>query len=191
MKHFVHFAAALAILATSGCLMPEKIETRVRYRDNGAPPEVTTIYHNISSDAKNDEDLRKDFDDLISDWTGDHYLVEQVKEGLIVKDRQIYIEKGRLQAKMLAIPAEGNFFEDMMISRGERIVVVKAEDAEIVETNAKILRTEQNYILVWPLDLKEIYWTQRWNPDPEDRTRCERNRPKLIKMFEVYKQKGN
>lgn len=79
----------------------------------------------------------------------------------------------------------------MVISRGERIVIVDADDAEIIETNGKILRTEQNYVIVWPEELQEIYWIQRLLYDDEDKTRLERNRPKLVKMFEAYKQKEN
>lgn len=193
MKTFIFFIAIPALLAGSGCIIPEKIETRIRFNEKNAPAEVTTIYHNLSSEAKDEEALQSDFNDLIDDWKGDQYLVQQAKQGLILKDRQVYLEKGKLQAKELAVPTEGNFLEeeDMMISRGERIVVVKADDADIIETNGKILKTEHNYIIVWPEELKEIYWIQRGRYDEEDQKRIERNRPKLVKMFEAYQQTKN
>jgi hypothetical protein len=193
MKPFIPLAAALALLVVSGCLLPEKIETRIRFNEENAPAEVTIIYHNMSSEAKDDEALQSDFRELIDSWKGDKYLVQQAKQGLILKDRQVYLENGKLQAKELSVPTEENFLEegDMVISRGERIVIVDADDAEIIETNGKILRTEQNYVIVWPEELREIYWIQRLLYDDEDKTRLERNRPKLIKMFEAYQQKGN
>lgn len=193
MKPFIHFVAIPALLVATGCIIPEKIETRIRFNEKNAPAEVTTVYHNLSSEAKDEEALQSDFKDLIDDWKGDQYLVQQAKQGLILKDRQVYLEKGKLQAKELAVPTDENFLtgEDMMISHGERIVVVKAEDADIIETNGKTLKTDSNYIIVWPEELKEIYWIQRGRYDEEDQKRIERNRPKLIKMFEAYQQKGN
>lgn len=193
MKPFVYFIAVLALLFATGCILPEKIETRIRFNEKNAPAEITTIYHNLSSEAKDEETLQSDFNDLIKDWKGDQYLVQQAKQGLVLKDRQVYFEKGKLQAKELAVPTDESFLtgEDMMISHGERIVVVKAEDADIIETNGKTLKTDQNYIIVWPEELKEIYWIQRGRYEEEDQTRIERNRPKLAKMFEAYQQKGN
>ncbi len=191
MKHSVQLAAALALLVVTGCLIPEKTETRIRFNEKNAPAEVTVIYHNISSEAKDEEALQSDFRDLIDSWKGDQYLVQQAKQGLILKERQVYLENGKLQARELSVPTEENFLVegDMMISHGERIVVIEADDTEIIETNGKILRTERNYVIAWPETLKEIYWIQRPAFDDEDNKRIERNRPKLIKMFEAYKQK--
>jgi hypothetical protein len=193
MKPFIQLAVALALLVSTGCLMPEKTETRIRFNEKNAPAEVTVIYHNISSEAKDEEALQSDFRDLIDSWKGDQYLVQQAKQGLILKERQVYLENGKLQAKELSVPTEENFLVegDMMISHGERIVVIEADEAEIIETNGKILRTEENYVIVWPEELREIYWIQRPVFDDEDNKRIERNRPQLIKMFEAYQQKGN
>jgi hypothetical protein len=190
MKHSVQLAAALALLVVTGCLIPEKTETRIRFNEKMRRLKLPSFIIIYRARPKT-RSAPKRFRDLIDSWKGDQYLVQQAKQGLILKERQVYLENGKLQARELSVPTEENFLVegDMMISHGERIVVIEADDTEIIETNGKILRTERNYVIAWPETLKEIYWIQRPAFDDEDNKRIERNRPKLIKMFEAYKQK--
>jgi hypothetical protein len=113
---------------------------------------------------------------------------------VLIKDRKIYLQDGKLQMRISAVPSD-NKFEDLA-SNGERLIVVDSEDGKMLATNGKLLKTGRNYIIVWPERLKEIYWIQRVIPDApdkdkEDWERWKQNRPKLIKMFEAYQQKEN
>jgi len=190
MKPMLRFIAVAAVFfAITGCLMPERIENRVRYMDPNTPPQITVIWHNISSDAKNEQELKKDFEELIKnpDSTGTDIFIGFEKD-IIIKEWQVYVEDGKINLYVSGIPQTGQF-EDIT-SNGERMIVLDMEEAGVVETNGKLLKTDENYIIVWPESLKEISWSNRLRTDESDIDwiRWEQNRPKLLKMFETYKQ---
>ncbi|MGH7595766.1 MAG: hypothetical protein ACREOI_05405 [bacterium] len=217
MKSSAYLIAAILLVSLSGCIWPEEIETRVHYRDNNTPPQITITWRNLSSMAENEKELKDDFDRLVEDLEDSTAsdLVAGIDKELLIKDRQIYLHNGKLQARIAAVPLDEKF-EDLS-SNGERIMVVESESGGIfegsssngegtivfelesggiIETNGKLLKTDHNYIIVWPESLKEIYWIQRLipetpNKDKEDWERWKQNRAKLIKMFEAYQQKRN
>jgi hypothetical protein len=195
MKSLAYSIAAAMLISLAGCIWPEEIETRVHYVDKN-PPQITVVWRNISSTAKDEKELKEDFDELVKDLEDSTAsdLIAGINKELLIKDRQIYLQGGKLQAKMSAVPSDDKF-EDLA-SNGERLMVVDSEDGRIIATNGKLLKTGRNYIIVWPESLKEIYWIQSLIPDAPDRDkedweRWKQNRPKLVKMFEAYQQKRN
>jgi hypothetical protein len=195
MKSLAYSIAAAMLISLAGCIWPEEIETRVHYVDKN-PPQITVVWRNISSTAKDEKELKEDFDELVKDLEDSTAsdLIAGINKELLIKDRQIYLQGGKLQAKMSAVPSDDKF-EDLA-SNGERLMVVDSEDGRIIATNGKLLKTGRNYIIVWPESLKEIYWIQCLIPDAPDRDkedweRWKQNRPKLVKMFEAYQQKRN
>lgn len=190
MKSKRFFITAAAVLITlTGCLLPETVENRIRYVDQNTPPQITVIWRNISSDAKNDKELQEDFAELVKEAdSADTDIFVGLKKDLIIRERQVYIEDGKLNVRISGIPRTGPF-EDLA-SNGERMLVLDMEEAGRVETNGTLLKTEENYIIVWPESMKEIVWTNRLVPGEanEDLKRWEQNRPALIKMFEAYKK---
>jgi len=195
MKLFIHFLAAAMLLALTGCIIPEKIETRVRFIDKNTSPQITIIWHNISSPAENDEELKKDFDDLIEDLDKDNALTGAIGaegEALLIKDWQTNVEDGKIHLQMSGVTLH-NIFGDI-VSNGERMLILDMESGFVETTNGKLFQTDRNYIIVWPETQKELYWSQRLSSDSPKRDKSEwerwkQNRPKLIKMFEAYHQK--
>ena len=187
LRFFIAIAAGVVTL--TGCLLPETVENRIRYIDQNTPPQITVIWRNISSDAKNDKELQEDFAELVKevDSTNTDVFVG-FKKDLVIRERQVYIEDGKLNVRISGIPSTGQF-EDIA-SNGERMLVLDMEEAGRVETNGTLLKTEENYIIVWPESMKEISWINRLIPGEsnEDLKRWEQNRPTLIKMFEAYQQ---
>lgn len=57
--------AALVLLVMNGSLFVEAMEVRIRFFGNDQPPEVTLIYHNLSSDVESATRLKEDFADMI------------------------------------------------------------------------------------------------------------------------------
>jgi hypothetical protein len=183
-------------LTISGCILAEKTETHVYYDDNNAPPQITTIWHNISSTAENEQQLKDDFDELVGDLKDSTVsdILAGIDKEMLIKERQISLQNGELQLKMSAVPVNDQF-EDLA-ANGERMLILeKSSEWSIEETNGKLLETEYNYIIVWPEKAKELYWIQGLISDASnedsDMRRWKQNRPKLIQMFEAYQQKGN
>jgi len=187
MKSFLYLIAAALFLALTGCLYPERIENHVRYINQNTPPQITVLWRNISSAAENDKKLKEDFEKLMEDPDSTDVFVGFEKD-IIIKEWQVYVEDGKLNLRISGIPKTGQF-EDIA-SNGERMLVLDMDEVGLVETNGKLLKTDENYIIFWPVSLKEISWSNRilMEESDDDLKRWEQNRPKLIKMFEAYKQ---
>lgn len=186
MKRLFSFVAALLLFGMSGCLFIEKLETRVRFikkdKDTPEQAQITLVYHNISSDAKDEKGLQKDFDELLKAVikAGGE---SETEDGMIVKKREIAIANGKINVRAEAVPEDGKI-EDV-IANGERILVLERdEETELVETNATVFKTKENYLLVWPESLEEIYWIQRFHAESaEDKDAIARNQPELVRRL--------
>jgi len=196
MKFFRCCLVAAIFLPLSGCwIIPEKIENHVRYIDNTSPPQITVIWHNISSDADTDEELKKDFDSFIDHLKSDTHqgIFLGSKKEVLIQKWEMYVENGKLQLKVFATLADK--FEDIA-SHDERMLVLDNEFTGKIETNGRLLQTERNYIIVWPETANELFWSNQIYPnafvenDQEDLEKLERNRAKLLKLFEAYKAGG-
>jgi len=191
MKTILHLAALLALLSTSACVFVDTVETRVRFHDDGSPPEISITWRDISSSAGDPDELKEDFQNIVDAWKSDEYVAERAENGMAIKDRQMYVENGVLnfrESGVLIDSTEGSEWQ-FLVSHGERILVVDADDAEILETNGKVLETESNFVLAWPENLEEVYFLMRLGEaEEEDREDIDRNRPQLIQMFEAYVQ---
>lgn len=191
MKIAKYCIAVLLLLGASGCLFVEKIETRVRFLGKNsktgepAQTQVTILYYNVSTDAETDQKLQEDFEELLKSEKAEG-SEEEVEDGMIIKKRHVYVEKGKINVRAEAVPEHGKI-EDV-IANGERILVLEREsDNELAETNGKVFKTEENYIIVWPESLEEIYWILRLHPESDaDKAAIERNRPKLVRMLEAH-----
>ncbi len=148
----------LALLATSasGCLTTETIETRVQIQEKGKQATVIIEYANISSDKPGD--VRSDFQDLLEDWHGDEYLLDRTKEGFFVKNREVFIRDERIVGRETAIVKDMSELEvPFCVNKGERIMLFDEDkDFTLAETNGKILKTENNTLIVWPEKATEL-----------------------------------
>jgi hypothetical protein len=179
------------LLITMGCLSVESFETRIQFHGEDEPATVTLIYHDISSAEANLENVQGDFESLIGDWQGDEYLLDRAKEGFVVKDRALAIEDGKLVAYEKGVTKDLGVLRPIKVSNGERIMLVERDDDyELVESNGKIIKTDNNTLLVWPEDQYELYLKHRAKKTGESH---EKNRQIMIKLFEEYmaKQKSD
>lgn len=198
MKKIVLLVAALVLLVMNGCLFVEAVEVRIRFFGNDQPPEVTLIYHNLSSDAESETRLKEDFADMISSWQSNADSLELAEKGFQLKDQQLYLEDGKLQARRLAV-VTGNLAETLresgqsavageLLSNDERMLVIDASEGTITATNAKVYKTGWNFVLTWPKEMREIYWIQRVPTNTDEYRQARRNRPVFVKMFETFQQ---
>ena len=191
MKRLWIFAALLPLLFT-GCLTIDTIKTRIQIQDENKPAILTVEYFGISSeitkpkgqDVKPD-DLKEDFDELISQWKGDEYLVQQAKDGILVRDRKVWEEQYQINSSETGLIDDLDKVYDFWEENGERILLVDfdEEDYEVVDTNGKILKTDHNRLICWPRSEKNLYWTMKRISDSES---IEKNRPVLAKMLRDY-----
>ena len=69
------------------------------------------------------------------------------------------------------------------MNNGERILLVEDEDYEIVETNGRILKTDENTLIVWPKNIKELYWKQKFADTSES---FAKTRALFVQWYQEY-----
>lgn len=177
--------AALA-LPMVGCLTVETIETRIQLRDRGEPLLIIE-YMDISSGEAYAADVKKDFDELIGSWQGDQYLLDRNEEGIIIKNREVFIRDGKIIGRLTGIVKNLHEKYSFWTSNGERIMLFRNyegdEDYELVETNGKILKTNENIILVWPMQTNELWWKEHEKNHSES---SDKNRSPMVQMLKEH-----
>jgi len=189
MKWIKSILLGAMVLWLSGCYVCETIETRIQLGENGKQARVTIIYRNISSGEAKEKDVQHDFDQLLKDWQGDDYLLDRAQEGLIVRNREVFIDHGVLTARVTGIMRDISDQYSFWVSHGERIMIYETDDDyKLVETNGKILKTEKNTLIIWPEEAKELYWKQQISELPGS---FAKNKKLFIEWFKKYQaEKG-
>ena len=141
-------------------------------------------YNNISSGEAYPADVKKDFDELIDYWQGDQYLLDRSEEGIITKNRELLVREGKIVGRLTGILKNLQEKYSFWTSNGERIMLFDGEDDFVlVESNGKIIRTDENLILVWPMQATELWWKEREKSHSES---SDKNRPVLAQMLQDY-----
>lgn len=175
---------ALMLLA-SGCLDYEEQEIRI-LREQGEPA-VTVIENvNIYSDKSDIAAMREDFDDLIEAWRGRELLDESAKDGYLIKSRELFIRDGRIVSRQTGIiqglkAPEG----DLRLTESQIMWTFEA-DAEIVETNGQILKTDSQ-IIVWPKEAPEL----RVKTHQRLKQSFTTTQPQMVQLLQEYIAKIN
>ena len=184
------FIIVLAALFAS-CYFPEVIETRIIFEADKSPT-VMINYQNISSAEEEEQEIKESFDDLVKDFYGDDFLVEKASEGLAVRKRQLFIKNDQLHAEVIGDAEDlGRLYNFIEIDQ-ERILVYDGDDTyELLETNGKVVKTDRNTLVVWPIESKTIYWKEKLT-DLGEQTESKlfySNVPKMVALFKDYQSK--
>lgn len=160
----IYFYITLMLLTcvlNSGCLIAEKETVEI---DLSSPLKgrVVYLYEGIKSDSNSAEEIKKDFEGLTA-------LVSEEARAEALEQDKIKIERWNLDIDEKgvvfgAIDASFNvaeFFDynQYLFSNGEIIIVLPLYSDQSVTSNAKILKTKNNYILTWPQSSKKLVWT--------------------------------
>jgi len=178
--------AALTFLL-EGCLTFEIMETRLQLQGEGKPAVVTIDYLNISSDGKDTTGLSSDFTELLNHWRGDQFLLDRANDGMIVKSREVFIDNGKVVGRETNVVKDLKDLHDFptfWVANGERVMLLdKDSDVELTESNGRILRTENNTLVVWPESASDLRWTQH---NREFSASRQKNRQLMLQMVREY-----
>jgi len=154
---FLYFYCALV----SGCLIADKQTVEMRF----ISPEkgrVTYIYYGIKSDSNEEGEIKKDFDDLIE-------MISEKSRADVYKNDKLKIEKWNIDTDQEGIvygAAEATFniteffdYNDYKISNKEIIITLPIVKNQKLTSNGKVVKTKNNYILVWSQDSRNLEWT--------------------------------
>jgi hypothetical protein len=133
------------------------VEYTVDYGDDFNSGFLTVTYTDIRSSETEVKKQKKDFDELIELYQDDMFLLDQVDEGIYVKERKLYEKNGMLVGSYSGIfqkiQIDNN---EMKVRNDERYILLDISPNENIETNGKVYRSENNALVVWPKDQKQL-----------------------------------
>lgn len=143
------------IISISSCLTYRVVEYTIEYSDTFNSGEIRVHYTDIRSSETEETKREKDFIELIDLIENDKFLLDQIEEGVYVKDRRLFEQNGQINAEYFGIfdnfKIEG---DELKLENEERILLLSINEGEEIESNGKIYRSEHNVLLVWPKDQK-------------------------------------
>lgn len=152
---FLIFPAICVAIVVTGCLISEIDEYKIVLNDDNNSGTITTIKYNIQSNQLDAVKQQEDFDELISNWKDDQYLLEKVKEGIYVKERDLKIVNGKLQWKEVALFSDfRNLFCDLI--KNDILCIGFGNDETVTATNGELIRTKDSTYVKWQLPTKEL-----------------------------------
>jgi hypothetical protein len=102
--------------------------------------------------------MREDFQELLDMVNGDKFLLDGLEEGIYIQERKIAEENGQLIAYEKGIFRNLKFDNEQLAIKGdERILTFNNEDKDKIECNGKMINLENNTLLVWPKDQRDLY----------------------------------
>ena len=188
MRRWIAWALCAATLAGTGCLFVDRIEYRMRINDDGDLEQMVVRYVGLSSDAENEEELAADFVDLTEIWRGDEHAAERRREGLVVLDRQLFVEDGKLSGTEKLEPVANALPEVMTEMRATdtmRVLRIENTTDAVVDSNGKIEKLAEGYDIAWPLDERELWFIQATDRGEIPADRIAANAAELVKRFEA------
>jgi hypothetical protein len=119
---------------------------------------IEVIYTNIQSSESESEKQLEDFDILIKYFQDDQFLLDQLSDGIYVKDRKLFEHNGQLTGRYDGIFRNLKFDNEELKMANDEYIILIDDDHEIVETNGTIVKSEKNILISWPKTQKELYW---------------------------------
>jgi hypothetical protein len=133
------------------------VEYTIDFTENFDSGTITVFYTDIRSSESDEEKQKADFDELIQLYQEDNFLLDMVEEGVYVKERTLYEKNGMIMGGYSGIFQKVQIDNNVMDLRNdERFILLNISENEKIETNGKVYRSENNALLVWPKDQKNI-----------------------------------
>lgn len=160
MKKYLTFLLLGILFFLHSCLTYRSVEYHITLNENFDKGTISVNYNDILSSEKEITKQENDFKDLIDLLFGDDFLLDNVDEGIYVRDRKLWNDKGVLKANFTGIFKNIKFDDrELKVENGERMLILK-NDGDTYACNGKLLQTEKNVIMVWPKDQRDLYWKQ-------------------------------
>ena len=204
MKWLLLLPTLIFVVMSTGCMSVGGIETIIEIQKKNEPIRVSIIYHDVSSDASGEDEVVRDFYDLVDSWQSDMHLIERMEDQFYVKKRDVQIEDGKINAYEQGIVRELDGINCYWYQHGEeeiagtiippdtRIVMNIDEEGGFVvaETNGLVVGTGKDKKIVWPKNVDKLRVLIKAKPGTEPGAE---NRAKMIELLEKYleKQKQN
>lgn len=154
-KIYLIISLLLLVICVVGCIISEFDEYKIILNDDGKSGTIFISNYNLQSDQTDPAKQKDDFDNLIQNWKGDQYLLDKLKDGVYVKSRKLFVERGKLVWKEKAIFSDiKKLFHNVIFNDTLRIGFDK--NMTVTKTNGILIQTKDSTIVQWPLKMKKF-----------------------------------
>jgi hypothetical protein len=158
-RHFFIFVIVGALFQS--CLTYKSITYHVNFNERFDHGTITVDYEDICSSEKEIAKREQDFNEVVKLLFEDDFLLDNVEEGIYVKERKLWEDNGILKATFSGIFKDLKIDENKLdVQNDERILFINESNVDI-ESNGKVLKSDKNFVLIWPKDQRELIWTMK------------------------------
>ncbi len=137
------------VIVCSGCLVYETVEYHVSLNPDGKSGTIHIKYTNIESSDDDTVKQNDDFEELLSNWKGDKYLLERMNEGVYLKKRDLTLSHGILVWQETGIFSDVQKMKDGL-SYEDSTHITMAKDETILSTNGVVVISKDSTVVMWP-----------------------------------------
>jgi len=144
------------LLVFNGCLVYETVDYHIRLNADGKSGTIFVKCSNVesSSDEKGKQD--EDFQELLSKWKSDEYLLERMNDDVYIKKRNLTLTHGVL------VWQESGIFSDVQkmkdgISYEDTTRISLGRDESVLSTNGVVLTSNDSTVVVWPPHTRDFH----------------------------------
>jgi len=153
----VHFL--IVSLIWTGCLTYERMRVEIFYNEDFSEGQITISFFNINSSEQGQEGQVKDFDELRQMVEGNDLYFDGLKQGIYVQEIKLWKENSKLNGSYSGIFRQLNMEDqEMKIQNNERLIGIKKENGDRINTNARVIENEQTFELIWPKSERRIWY---------------------------------
>lgn len=180
MRKMVVLTAVLTLFL-SGCLIHEKEEVKIKLTPGGG--EIWVIKTGWKSSNEEESKILEDFDNLIKKYEKDGLEKDLAQIGVYILDKKIYLQNGKIITEYHGLLPSGSIaYLSQFKEANEEIIHVMESPKDVeIETNGEIFKTQNNTIIVWSSNIKELTWSYSDNETMN-------KKDNLTVLFERYRE---
>jgi hypothetical protein len=145
----------ILLIILSGCLVYETVEYRVNLNPDGKSGTIYIKFGNIESSEAEPTKQNEDFEELLSKWKDDKYLLERMNDGVYIKKRELTLDHGVLVWQEVGVFSDVQKMKDG-ISFDDTTHITLAKDETVLSTNGTVLLSKDSTVVVWPPHTRDL-----------------------------------
>lgn len=160
MRKYFLSAIIIVFFLLHSCIIYSTVKYEIEYNEKFTMGTVKVTYTNLRDSEADKDKQKKGFLDLVEMLEEDEFLLDNIDDGVYVRNRYLYEENDQLIGsysgifKSLKIDSE-----ELKTKENERILILDKDEGDIVTTNGKVLESEDSFIISWPKDVRKLEFT--------------------------------
>ena len=155
MRKYSLISVIITIFLISGCLTYSSVKYEIVFNEELTGGVVKVTFTDLKTTEEDTAKQRKDFLNLVELLFEDDFLLDNIEEGIYIKERDLFVDNEKLNVTYSGIFRSSKLAEkDMRTTENERILRFDKNEGDVASSNGKVVETKDSFIFSWPKDLK-------------------------------------